>query len=431
MRRFAELEAEGLMAEAGGSAFARRREDRTAVYSHEQAVPPVLDEAFEARFQAEAPAGLDVVRGAGAVVPAAGVALGDEREEARDAGAAAGDADRRLGREPARRAVQAARGPVHSAGHGVGQGMKLYDRVERIHHELRALGIADDAPLTSRQLVQFDQYHYHGTDAVDEAAARLGIDASSRVLDVGAGIGGPARWLAATTGCHVTALELQPDLNATAADLTRRSGLADRVTHVAGDILDGAPVDGGYDALISYLAVLHIPDRARLFAACHRALVPGGGMYIEDFTLRSEPTPAQREALRVKVQCPYVPPPDVYRQDILDAGFERVELGTSRPTGRRSRRSVWPRSAATATAWCASTARRSPTAWRTSSQRWPASTPTASWAAPASPRAADSEPGRKFGCLAAEFARMRGFVRGLADCGTVRACFVTGFAAHR
>jgi cyclopropane fatty-acyl-phospholipid synthase-like methyltransferase len=204
--------------------------------------------------------------------------------------------------------------------------MKLYDRVERVLNELRANGIADDAPLTVAQLVPYDQYHYHGTDAVDLGASRLGLGPESRVLDVGAGIGGPARWLAATTGCHVTALELQPDLNATAADLTRRCGLADRVTHVAGDILDGAPVDGGYDAVISYLAVLHIPDRARLFAACHRALVPGGGMYIEDFTLRSEPTPEQREVLRVKVQCPYVPPPDTYRRDILDAGFAAVDL---------------------------------------------------------------------------------------------------------
>ena len=95
--------------------------------------------------------------------------------------------------------------------------MKLYDRVERIHNELRALGIADDAPLTVEQLVPFDQYHYHGTEAVDEAAERLGIGPATSVLDVGAGIGGPARWLAATTGCHVTALELQPDLDATAA----------------------------------------------------------------------------------------------------------------------------------------------------------------------------------------------------------------------
>jgi cyclopropane fatty-acyl-phospholipid synthase-like methyltransferase len=204
--------------------------------------------------------------------------------------------------------------------------MKLYDRVERIHHELRALGIADDAPLTVGQLAPFDQYHYHGTDAVDLAAARLGLDERARVLDVGAGIGGPARWLAATVGCHVTALELQPDLNQTAADLTRRCGLSGRVTHLAGDILDGVPAEGTYDAVISYLAILHIPDRARLFTACHRALRPGGGMYIEDFTLRSEPTAEQREALRVKVQCPYVPPSDRYRRDILDAGFATVDL---------------------------------------------------------------------------------------------------------
>jgi cyclopropane fatty-acyl-phospholipid synthase-like methyltransferase len=204
--------------------------------------------------------------------------------------------------------------------------MKLYDRVDRIHHELRALGIADDASLDVRQLAQFDQYHYHGTDAVDVAAARLGLDSTSHVLDVGAGIGGPARWLAATTGCRVTAIELQPDLNETAADLTRRSGLADRIAHVAGNILDGAPDPGTYDALISYLVFLHIPDRVRLFAACHQALRPGAGMYIEDFTLLSEPTPEQREALRVKVQCPYVPSPEVYVEDIAGAGFASVEF---------------------------------------------------------------------------------------------------------
>jgi len=204
--------------------------------------------------------------------------------------------------------------------------MKLYDRVDRIHNELHALGIADDAPLTVEQLVPFDQYHYHGTEAVDEAARRLGIGVGARVLDVGAWIGGPARWLAATTGCHVTALELQPDLDATAAALTARCGLADRVTHVAGDILDGPPAGSPFDALISYLAVLHIPDRARLFAACRDSLTAQGAMYIEDFTLRREPTATERDALRVKVQCPYLPRPDVYRADLAAAGFSRVEF---------------------------------------------------------------------------------------------------------
>jgi uncharacterized protein YdeI (YjbR/CyaY-like superfamily) len=52
VRRFQELEAEGLVTEAGRAAFAARSEDRTAVYTHEQQQPPELDEAFTARFQA-------------------------------------------------------------------------------------------------------------------------------------------------------------------------------------------------------------------------------------------------------------------------------------------------------------------------------------------------------------------------------------------
>jgi len=51
VRRFGELEEAGLVTEAGRAAFAARTEDRTAVYSHEQAEPPELDEAFAARFR--------------------------------------------------------------------------------------------------------------------------------------------------------------------------------------------------------------------------------------------------------------------------------------------------------------------------------------------------------------------------------------------
>ena len=132
--------------------------------------------------------------------------------------------------------------------------MKLYDRVERIHNELIALDIADGAPLTVEQLTPFDQYHYFGTEAVDEAIAALGLSAGMRVLDVGSGIGGPARYIAARSGAQVTALELQPDLDALAADLTRRCGLADLVEHRCGDILDG--LGETYDAVVSFLCFL-------------------------------------------------------------------------------------------------------------------------------------------------------------------------------
>ena len=117
--------------------------------------------------------------------------------------------------------------------------MKLYHQVDRVFNELQALGINLDDPVDVGTLSAFDQYHYLGTDAVDEAIQRLQITPSMQVLEVGGGIGGPSRYLAHTAGCHMTALELQPDLNETAAMLTSRCRLRDRVYHLCGDILDG------------------------------------------------------------------------------------------------------------------------------------------------------------------------------------------------
>lgn len=116
--------------------------------------------------------------------------------------------------------------------------MRLYDQVERILNELRELGIDEDAPLSVEDLTPFDQYHYHGVEAVDEAAKLMGAVQGTEILEIGSGIGGPARHMANRIGCAITALELQPDLNRLADDLTRRCGLSDRVTHVCANFLD-------------------------------------------------------------------------------------------------------------------------------------------------------------------------------------------------
>lgn len=203
--------------------------------------------------------------------------------------------------------------------------MKLYTNVQRIHNELAALGIGPDAALRVDQLTPFDQYHYFGTDAVDEALEVLQLQPGARVLDVGSGIGGPARYIAAKTGAHVTALELQPDLNDVARDLTARCGLSSRVEHVCGNILDGAVAEN-YDAIISFLCFLHIPDRVRLFSACRAALKPGGVMYIEDFATLRTHSADEAEALKVKVQCPAIPYPHDYELQLGEANFPDVTM---------------------------------------------------------------------------------------------------------
>jgi cyclopropane fatty-acyl-phospholipid synthase-like methyltransferase len=159
--------------------------------------------------------------------------------------------------------------------------VSLYIHPQSVEEKLKALGFGNGTELTSDQVAPFDQMHYDGNDTVLHAAAKLGLGPKSRVLDVGSGFGGPARCLARNFGCHVTALELQNPIHSVAVDLTERSGLSDLVTHVCADALEYPLQESSFDAVVSWLAIAHIPDRSGLFKRLVGALRPGGGCYIE------------------------------------------------------------------------------------------------------------------------------------------------------
>jgi cyclopropane fatty-acyl-phospholipid synthase-like methyltransferase len=203
---------------------------------------------------------------------------------------------------------------------GIGS-IGLYTNLDRIASGLAGLGIGPADPIAPEQLFPLDQWHYHGTAAIDAAAKALVLGPKSRVLEIGSGIGGPARYLAHAVGCHVTALELQPEVHAIAADLTRRCGLDGRVAHVCGDALSHPLPDAGFDAAVSWLAVLHIPDRARLLARIAQALRPGGGCAIEDFSMRAPFAPHDLRDLREIVFGITVTGIADYVRDLEAAGF--------------------------------------------------------------------------------------------------------------
>jgi SAM-dependent methyltransferase len=202
--------------------------------------------------------------------------------------------------------------------------MPLYTNLDRIARDLVALGIGPADPIPPDRLFEIDQWHYHGTETLAVAAEFLRIGSASHVLDIGSGIGGPARYLAYTYGCHVTAVELQPALHAIAVDLTHRCGLVDRVTQVCGDALTYPLPDDEFDAAISLLAVLHIPDRRRLFTRLAHALRPGGACYIEDLSMRASFAPADARDVRNVVYGINVTTPAEYVADLRAAGFADV-----------------------------------------------------------------------------------------------------------
>ena len=200
--------------------------------------------------------------------------------------------------------------------------MKLYHHVDRVLTELRQMGKEDEGPLSVDELTPFDQLHYQGTAAVDHAVRATGISATSLVLEIGSGLGGPARQIAAAVGARVTALELQSDQNLLASNLTARCGLAEKVTHVCGDFLTCNWVGQHFDVIVSWLALYHIPERDRLLKRCHDLLDQGGYLHAEDLYARGQFTASEQSELATELFANYLPDYENYRWDLERAGFE-------------------------------------------------------------------------------------------------------------
>lgn len=108
--------------------------------------------------------------------------------------------------------------------------------LEVILDALQASG-ADLDHLTSDVLAPVDEFHIGGRSETSWAASKLGLGPGGRVLDVGCGIGGTARYLASTYGVRATGVDLTPEYVSVATELTRRTGMDDRVQFVCASAL--------------------------------------------------------------------------------------------------------------------------------------------------------------------------------------------------
>ena len=147
---------------------------------------------------------------------------------------------------------------------------------ERLKSALAAALGPQDQPILPQQLGALDQFHTRGLAATAELAALTGIDADMSVLDVGSGLGGPARFLAATYGCRVTGIDLSEPFVEAARYLTRRTGQSEQVSFETGSALALPFDDGGFDAVLLQHVAMNIADRARLYGEIRRVLRPRG-----------------------------------------------------------------------------------------------------------------------------------------------------------
>ena len=163
--------------------------------------------------------------------------------------------------------------------------------LQRIDDALRAAGVDPERP-SHRDLWPFDQLHSRGIVATREHAERARICPGMHVLDLGCGLGGSSRYLAAECGCRVAAIDLTPIFVEVARVLTARCGLTDRVEIRQGNALALPFQDDTFDHVWSYAVTMNIADKAGLGREVARVLKPGGRFSCNEIEQGSGAAPA-------------------------------------------------------------------------------------------------------------------------------------------
>lgn len=202
------------------------------------------------------------------------------------------------------------------AGHYARDGLEaaILDGLRAAGKDIDALAPADLSPV--------DEFHLGWRPATEALAAALGITADMHLLDIGAGLGGPARHFAETCGCRVTGIDLTPDYVDVANALTARCGLAGRVGFRVGSALD-LPFDhDAFDAATLIHVGMNIADKAGLFAEMHRVVKPGGRVGVYDVMRTGDGALTWPTPWAARAATSFVEAPGSYTALLAAAGFE-------------------------------------------------------------------------------------------------------------
>jgi len=199
------------------------------------------------------------------------------------------------------------------------------DLLSRLNAALAEDGIDPDHP-SVEALAAYDQFHGRGLEATVEVADLVDVTASDHILDVGSGIGGPARYFANRFGCRVTGIDLTPEFCDVARHLTQLLDLNGRVTFELGNALAMPFADGSFDGAYSMNVSMNIADKLALYREIHRVLKPGAWLVLSEVAKGEGgeldyPAPWARSA-----SASFLATPEQTRRDLLVAGFDVVRL---------------------------------------------------------------------------------------------------------
>ena len=194
-----------------------------------------------------------------------------------------------------------------------------------VHAGLETMKQASDAASIDL-LAGVDEFHMGGRPATKALAEELRISPNDRVLDVGCGMGGTARYIASTYGCQVSGIDLTPEYVEVGNRLNKGLALDGQIDLSVANATDMPFEEAGFDRASMLHVGMNIADKAGLMAEVGRILKPGGYFAVFD-VMRVGAEPIEYPvAWAADESTSFVGSVDDYRGALADAGFEIVDV---------------------------------------------------------------------------------------------------------
>jgi len=145
---------------------------------------------------------------------------------------------------------------------------RILNSLEKAGKDITALSIDDLAPM--------EEFHIGGRKATHHLASLSGLSNGMRVLDIGCGVGGPARALAQHFGCSVIGIDLTKEFCLAGSMLNQRTRMADKISLLNSGALDMPFANDAFDVAWMQHAAVNISDKEKLFRQIARILRPKG-----------------------------------------------------------------------------------------------------------------------------------------------------------
>ncbi len=161
---------------------------------------------------------------------------------------------------------------------------------------------------------------------VQKIASMLTLTESTKVLDIGAGYGGSARYLAKNSGCHVDCLNLSEVQNQRNQQLNQKQGIADQLEIINGNFEEIPSEDQQYDVVWSQDAILHSGNRRQVFEEVYRVLKPGGEFIFTD-PMQSDDCPeGVLQPVLDRIHLDSMGSIGFYSKTAEEVGFEKINI---------------------------------------------------------------------------------------------------------